>query len=621
MKRYISSTLKIFLYYLLLFAVCRTVFLLYFFQQISAQGNATFFQSLWHALPLDISAASYLIFIPLVLLFLQQVARLKVITKILRGYIIFTSAIVTLLGISEIAIYREVHIKLYFSLLSHLRHPDELIRSVSPPLLITVLGLVAIIIYGCVLLTDKLLPKSKQAPYASSYTQKGILFFSMGACIGLAVVGCRGGLQPIPINEGEVYFSNNQCLNDATVNPLWNLLHSYVETRKVIAGNAYKVMPDEEARRIVNELYAVSADSTNKMFKTARPNICFIILESWSAEVVERLNGYKGLTPNFSKLVQDGYIYTNCYSSGHVSDQGIPAILSGYPALPIGSAINNPAKAAKLPCINQQLSAEGYSSSFFFGGQLIYGGIKSYIYNSNFNRVVEQQTLSGDIPAGRLGIHDSTMLHIWLDSLNYMQSPFFSCLFTLSTHSPFDAPMPHDITWGGMENNYLNSVVYADRQLGMFFDMARKQPWYDNTVFVLVSDHSHNVPKNYSYDSPEYYHIPLLITGGALRDDYHGEMNDNFVSQVDIATTLLKQLDLDASPYVWSKNLENKNTASFAFYTFNEGYGYVDGDMTVWNKKYPHSSFNTATDTLYRRQIKQRGDAMLQVLMEDFINK
>ncbi len=202
-----------------------------------------------------------------------------------------------------------------------------------------------------------------------------------------------------------------------------------------------------------------------------------------------------------------------------------------------------------------------------------------------------------------------------------MSSPFLSCLFTLSTHSPFDATMPHDITWGGMENNYLNSIVYADKQLGIFFDMAHKQPWYDNTVFVLVSDHSHNVPKNYSYDSPQYYHIPLLITGGALRDDYRNTANDNIASQVDIAATLLKQLDLDASSYTWSKNLENKNAKSFAFYTFNEGYGYVDGDMTVWNKKYPHSGFNTATDTLRRQQIKQRGDAMLQILMEDFISK
>jgi phosphoglycerol transferase MdoB-like AlkP superfamily enzyme len=626
MVKYAADITKVFLYYLLLFAVCRLIFLIYFTSAILSEGVSVIPRSLVAALPLDISAASYLMFVPLMLLFAGSIVAKRFFTLLLRAYLLFTSVICILLSIAEIGVYQEVHIKPYFNLLTHLAHIDELFHSTSFSLIFLVLGVSGVLIYACSLVLSRLFTVNKQN---EGNKWSAVAGFSLITAVtaGILIIGCRGGLQPIPINEGEVYFSGNQCVNDATVNPLWNMVHSYIENRKVLHGNAYKVMDDSAAEKIVADLYNVEKDTTIQLINCAKPNICIVILESWSADIVASLGGYEGLTPNFEKLVSEGYLFTNIKPAGHVSDQGVPAILSGYPALPIGSAINQSEKQINLDCINNELVKNRYVSKFFFGGQLIYGNIKSYIYRNKFTQVIEQQDLPAALPAGRLGINDSVMFEILLDSINTMSPPFFTSLFTLSTHSPFDAGRDESVTWGGAENPYLNSVVYADRQIGRFFDAAKKQPWYKNTVFILVADHSHNTPKNYSYCSPEFYHIPLLICGGALKQEYRGVKNSDIGSQMDIASTLLHQLQLPNAPdyarnYRWSKNLLNPYTSPFAFYTFDEGFGFVQGSNTViWNKKFPALNINTATDPATKDSAYKKGAAVLQVLMNDFLSR
>ena len=317
--RLIINLLKVFIYYLFLFAICRLCFLLYFSSEIIGQGITIYFRSLANALPLDTSTACYLLFIPLVLLFAGSFIGGKIIRYLLKGYLLITSIIIITLAVTEIAVYREMHVKLYFNLLSHLAHPSELFESVSYGLLFTGLVLIAGVSAICIFTLNKLFKFYPNPPKSVGAIILTCIIFPLAA--GVLVIGCRGGLQPIPINEGEGYFSDNQYVNDATVNPLWNIGHSYVENKLVLNGDVYKAMGDEQANKMVNGLFFVPKDTTVSLFKMKRPNICFLILESWSADVVASCGGYEGLTPNFEKLVRDGYLFTNCKPVGHVSDQ------------------------------------------------------------------------------------------------------------------------------------------------------------------------------------------------------------------------------------------------------------------------------------------------------------
>jgi len=619
--RYLRNLFKVFFFYLVLFALCREIFLLYFAAQVLPNGAGIFLLSLYKAIPLDISTAGYLTFLPLILLLLANFFAARFWMSVLRGYLFFTSFICALLAMAEIGVYREVHVKLYFNLLTHVLHFSELISSISLTLLFTVLGLIGLLSYFSMRLLNRLFTHDVSPAKLTLKSVSGLLlaFVTVGT---LLVLGCRGGLQPIPINEGEVYFSNNQCVNDATVNPLWSIVHSYIEQRHVLDGNLYQAMPDTEANEIVDKLFTVEKDTTIHLFKVAHPNVCVLILESWSADLIASLGGYHGLTPNFEKLVSQGYLFTKIKPAGHVSDQGVPAILSGYPALPIGSAINQPGKQVNLANINNQFSQAGYYSSFFFGGQLIYGNIKTYIYRNKFDRVTEGQDLPSSYPAGRLGIHDSIMLGVWRDSMNTYRQPFLSSLFTLSTHSPYDEPAPRAVDSGGLYQPYLNSAVYSDRQLGKFFEDAKKEKWYDSTIFILVADHSHGTPMEHPYESPEFYHIPLLFYGGALKEEFRGVKNDRLGSQTDIASTLLHQLGYASTPYRWSKNLMNPYTQQFAFYTFDLGFGFVDtSGVVIWNHRFPTQDRNSGKTEEDKKTLFKKGAAMLQVLMNDFLSK
>ena len=621
-NRYWLSLFKIFVFYLLLFFLCRVVYLLYFSGQIRHFGAGIFFLSLYKAIPLDISAACYLLIVPMVFLFLSNFFIPKFLMSALRFYLFATALFCALLAMGELGVYREVHTKMYFNMLTHLQHTDELFHSVSYALMFTVLSSVALLGYISSRLLQKLLPTdiATQKPIIINEILK--LTLSVLIVSVLLGLGAHGRLNAAGISEGDLYFSDDQCVNDATINPLWNMGQSYLETQRVLRGEAYKLLPDAEANEVVNKLFAVEKDTTIQLFKVARPNVCVLILESWSADLIESLGGYKGLTPNFEKLVSNGYLFTHVKPAGHVSDQGVPAVLSAYPALPIGSAINQPKHPVHLANINNQFSANGYYSSFFFGGHLIYGNIKTYIDQNGFNRVIEQQDLPPSVPAGRLGIHDSMMLSIWHDSMSTYKQPFLTGLFTLSTHAPFDAISSPTVNWGGCHNEYLSTAVYADRQLGKFFEDIKKEKWYESTIFIIVADHSHAVPKDYPYESPEFYHIPLLIYGGALKEEFRGARYDHWASQTDIASTLLHQLGYSTQPYRWSKNLMNPYSQQFAFYSFDEGFGFIDTTgLVIWNKKFSTENRNTGKTEADKTALYKKGAAMLQVLLKDFLSK
>jgi len=217
-----------------------------------------------------------------------------------------------------------------------------------------------------------------------------------------------------------------------------------------------------------------------------------------------------------------------------------------------------------------------------FGGDLNYGNIKSYIFNQQFDVVKEEKDFDGSLPRGNLGIQDADMENEYLKLLNVAKPPFIYAWFTLSTHMPYDyIGEKKKIT--ERENEYVNSIQYADKAIQHFFTNAKKQSWYKNTLFVIVSDHSHGCQKDINEYDAEYHHIPLVLFGDVINDGFRGVAIENVVSQLDISKTLLKQINPDssASAYVWSKNVFNPTAKNFAFYPTFAGGGFVTNKGTI----------------------------------------
>jgi phosphoglycerol transferase MdoB-like AlkP superfamily enzyme len=391
----------------------------------------------------------------------------------------------------------------------------------------------------------------------------------------LLLVGLRGGVQQIPINQSESYFSEHNILNIAAVNTGFNLYISIFENLRNFERNPYIFMDPQEAAGEMTKIYAVPSDTTLSILNSDRPNIVVVILESWSADLIESLGGKPGITPEFRKLEQGGILFDHLYASGSRSEQGMASIFGGFPAHPISSITVQPDNFVKLPSLPRELMQAGYSTAFYFGGQLIYGNIKSYIIYNGFNKIMEGKDFPGNIPQGKLGIHDGYTLGYMANDLGQMKTPFFASLFTVSTHSPWDQPYPKPLKWGDNEREYINAALYTDHCLGEFISKASKEPWYKNTLFVFVADHSHNSYRNSHPQSREYHQIPMLFFGEVIKDKYKGTRWSKLGNQHDLAATLLAQLNIPAKGFRFSKNLFNPHSGDFAYYSTEDGLGWI----------------------------------------------
>lgn len=400
----------------------------------------------------------------------------------------------------------------------------------------------------------------------------------------LIFLGMRGGFGAIPISTSSGYFSNYKIVNVMTVNPAYNLAENITNDRKVKDNAHFNYMDFETAKTITEKTHEVECDSTINILKTERPNVLIVLLESWSADLIESLGGTHDITPNFHDLEKDGLLFTNFYASANRSQQAIASIIGGLPGLPVTTITNHQEKYFAIPSIITPLDSLGYYTSFYFGGELNYGNILSYLRYNGFDRIVEGKDVKEHFHRGKLGIQDTDMLPWAANDISDQPEPFFTTIFTLSTHSPYDYPrIFEELEWPRIEKAFVNSAKYTDIAIKLFMDMARQQPWYDNTLFLFMADHSHPSYKNHPLESFEYHKIPLLIYGEPLQDSLRGTTFDKICGNTDIPATLLSQFGVKYDDFIWSKNVFNACYKPFAFFELYSGLGWKtdEGEFVV----------------------------------------
>ena len=617
MFQIIRSYIRQFLFWMFFFALARLVYLLYYIPllKINHAGFAETVAGFYHALRLDAATAAYFMIIPMLLLVLQSLWQIKlfdIINKIYTALMVFFYMLITC---GEIGLYEEWKTKLNFKALLYLRHPGEVVNSANTTVFVFLVILLVVITVFAVWIYGKVFYR-KIRGFQRSYLFS-LLFFIITA--GTSIVIMRGGFQQIPINQSESYYSKKNILNLAATNNAFNLYINVHENLKNLHGNPFIYYPLDEAEKTVDELYTIEKDTTINILTTRRPNIVLFILESWSADLIESLGGKPGITPEFHNLEKEGILFTDMLSSGSRSEQGMASIFGGFPATPISSVTIQPDKHNGLPSLIHELKQAGYTTSYYFGGQLIYGNIKAYIMYNGFDRIIEGKDFDKDkVISGKLGVHDEFTMKRVLNDMEHEQQPFFTALFTLSSHSPFDQPMEDVLDWGGNEHDYINSAYYTDRCLGEFFREARKQPWYDSTLFILVADHSHNSYNNWPYHTVNYHRIPMLFYGEAIKPEFRGITWSQPGSQVEIPATLLAQLGLPHKAFHWSRDMFNPYSPRFRYFGFDNG--------VIWTE--PEGSFGYNADLKrycwdlpddFDTGIIRHGKSYLEVVFEEYL--
>lgn len=587
MKDLLRYILKTSVLLLLMFDVLRLFFVLNYIPTIKTEqiGFVDLLSVVWHDKHLDLSTVSYLMAIPIITAcILAVVGRIDKV-KWLRVYFIPVIFFYNMIVMGETGVYGEWKTKLSYKALLYLKEPSEMFNSTSTG---KVVYLVAMLLIFTALFVW-LYVRFCEPKHISSRRFSWPVLIVSPLLWGLTFLGIRGGFNAIPISTASAYFSEHYFVNIVSVNPAYNLMESVTNGVKFDSQVAFDYMPADKAAERVSKLHEVYCDSTVMIFSNERPNVVIVLLESWSADLIESLGGHEGITPNFSAMEKDGLLFTNCYSSGNRSQQGIASIYSGLPAVPVTTITLHPEKYHACQSLPADLEKQGYHTSFYFGGRLNYGNILSFLKYLNFNKIVEGDDIDEpDFKRGKLGIHDSYMLPWYAKQLSTLPQPFFSTVFTISSHSPYDSPRidDTDFSWCKMERDFIESAHYTDYSLKLFMEKARQQPWFDNTVFVFIADHSHNTYFNRPLYTFEYHKIPLLVYGQPLLKEYRGKQNDIVMGNTDFPAFLLAQLGLKHDKYSWSKDFMNLCYKPFAYFEMGEGTAWKcdSGEFVLSNK-------------------------------------
>lgn len=594
-KNLFGTFIRHYVLWILLFALGRLIFLIWNREEIGDSGITEVLLAFVHSIYLDTAMACYLLCIPFLLLLLAALTEKPFIYHILKWTHAVLFFLFFVMTISELSIYDEWHTKLNYKALWFFGNPAEVFSTASGGQILSSLG-GSFLLTVLTLFTYRKLVLRGDMPRRKPYWAPVVFFLTIPV---LLAVGIRGGVQTIPINIADAYYSKNNFLNTVAVNSMFNLASSCIENAN--AGEPLVLMDADKCEALFRNAMTPSKDTTLRVLCVDKPNVILVVLEGWSADMIESCGGYKGVTPAFDSLCKEGILFTRCYASGSLSDQGMAAVFSGFPAQSQTSVITQPGKYEHLPCMNKNLKAAGYSTSFIFGGQLSYGNIRSYMYFNEFDKIIEEEDFDESVPKGKLGVHDEYLFPRQIAELQTTPEPFFASMFTLSTHGPYDFELKKDLGWGDKEREYVNSIHYADNSIGTFIKAARSQNWFERTLFIFISDHSHNSPKNFSFNEPAYRRIPLLFCGPAIDSIYRGMKMDFVASQTDLAATLLGQLNLRADEFIYSKNLFNPFAARHAFYAYEHGAAWIEDDgYVVWNydNTTAFSEVNSPSDSL-----------------------
>ena len=588
----------------------------------SAASQSTFSEILntyIHAFHLDLSTACYLLTLPLILFALQLFCKHKWPDYLLSGYTLLVVFVLVFSALGNIILYQEWHTKLNYKIWAYLKNPMEVVRTATwIQLTVGMLagaGLTCLYFwaYRCWFCRPEI-PAMKR--------HRWLPFLLIVITLPLNFIGIRGQITGIPISQSSAYFSKNQILNDAAVNTQWHLVKSTIRFGKSNSGNPYVFMPHEEAQAIVDSLYFCKKDTCIKILNTNNPNIVIILLESWSADLIESLGGEAGITPCFKELEKEGLLFTQVYAAGHRSQEGISSIISGFPPIPVVTITDNFEKYGKLESLAQVLKRKKFHTSFHFGGDLTYGNLRAYLMAMGFEHLVDEDSYPANTPHGKLSIYDEITFNHHLTELNKEKEPFFSVNFTASTHSPYDIPQRTEpLTWDIAELPYLNSAKYTDYCLGEYFAKAKQEGWYDHTLFILVADHSHGTYRKWGYYESDFQHIPMLWTGGALKEEFRGKTIDQLCSYLDIPLTLAHQLNITDTNFEWSKDILNPYSSQFAVYQTNYGIGWITPNGAFgFDASTNNFYIDTFTDDTLREKNHQNAKAFLQILYQKYLD-
>ena len=408
-----------------------------------------------------------------------------------------------------------------------------------------------------------------------------VMLLSLIAAIPLSVGAMRGGLgsgiRPITINNANQYVERPiDCA--LVLNTPFAMLRTI--GKSVFSVPAY-FTDETEAAKVFSPIHR-----SNGRQEMDKKNVVIIIVESFGREYIGALNKtleggkYKGYTPHVDQLIEKSITYKYSYCNGRKSIDGMPSVLCGIPMF-VEPFVLTPASMNTYTGIAGLLGEEGYETAFFHGANRGSMGFLAFANKTGFQHYYGRQDYAADQRFGgdddfdgNWGIWDEPFLQYYCTKMSEMREPFMTAMFTVSSHHPFEVPDQYKSIYQDEELEIHKCIRYTDMAIGRFFESAARQPWFENTIFILTSDHTNmsNHPE-YSTDLGRFCSPIIIYTPNGT--DEHG-MRDAIAQQTDIVPTVFGMLGY-SKPYLsfGCDLMQTPPEETFAINYLNGVYQYV----------------------------------------------
>lgn len=583
-----------------IYQVCRLLFL--YFNQ-SAFSNITP-RLIYGGLIYDLSAIGF-INLPFGLLFLLPAGFIfrKKYRKAIKVLFYIVNLVFIAANFVDLEYYKFTGRRSSFDLITARGMEHEIGRLIPVFLMqfwyVPLLFIIFAVIFWKFLSSEKFkMPVEKRSPLT---IVKQIALFVVAMAI-LLLMG-RGGFQSKPLRIVDAIEYANLGSSALVLNTPFCILKTVGRKETLVDPNFYS---QKELDAIFNPVVKIKPQGA-----PLRKNVVIVILESFGNENVQ-----KGYTPFLDSLITKSYYFKNGFADGKVSIDAVPSTMSSIPSLMNKPLIASEYSLNKVYSLPKIFKKQGYKSSFFHGAFNGSQNFDQYCKVAGFDAYYGKSQYPNDKDFdGNWGVFDEPFLQFFCDKLSTFQQPFFSTVFTISSHHPYTIPKKYRGKFPKGTTVIQESIGYTDYALRKFFEKAKKQDWYKNTLFVFTADHTSAYGEGIYKTTVGKFRIPIFFLDTS-NPELTGVSEKNF-QQTDILPSLLDYLQIEDQVVAFGKSF--KSPENFVVNYLDNMYNFIQDDYYLaFNGHKAVALYNFKKDPFMKENLIKKDKARASK-MERFI--
>lgn len=567
---------------LALFALLRLGLLLFNRELIGSTPLASFVEAFGNGLRFDLRVTVYIL-VPLLLAVLSS--RAMAARRLQQLWLGVCASVAILLGLIELNFYREFHQRLNSLVFQYLQEDPATVLSMLwhgfPVLRLLAAWLAAsaalFALFGWLERCTRAAPLSLASAPARRGASWPARFAVFGVLLVVSVVAARGTLrQGPPLRWGDAFTTASTFANHLGQNATLSLYDAARNRFSSHRDNSWKAtLPVADAQAITRELLLTANDRlvdaelapVRRDFQPpadgqlAVRNVVVILMESFAGRYVGALGSADGITPNFDRLAGEGLLFERFFANGTHTHQGMFASMACFPNLPgFEYLMQTPEGGHRFSGLPQLLGARAFDDVYVYNGDFAWDNQAGFFGNQGMKRFVGRNDYVNPVVSDPTwGVSDQDMFTRAAEELGKLDNgaPFYALLQTLSNHTPYALPeqLPVAAVEGhGALDQHLTAMRYSDWALGQFFDKVRNQPWFKQTLFVVVGDHGFGATEEVTEMDLLRFHVPLLLIAPGVTERF-GSRREVVGTQVDVVPTIMGRLGGEVRHQCWGRDL------------------------------------------------------------------